>query len=410
MTKLQLMENPRARPGEEHLVAGTPPGAVYHDEGIFRREMSELFARSWLNVGHLSEVPKPGDFFTRAVGDESVLFIRGMDRVVRGFANVCRHRGTRLVTEERGEKLGSIVCPYHAWSYSTEGKLVGAPHTDELLDFDKGHFGLYPVSTETWGGFLWANLNERAPSLRRELGAFLARFDRFGLEGLRLGGRKVYDVNANWKIIAENYSECYHCAPIHPGLNRVTHYLTGENDAWMARGKARSLVSGGYMTFSGDYNSMTVTGYTNRPPLKGMTSEDRKRIYYYVVFPNLFFSLHPDYLMIHRDWPQSPTRTRIECEWYFDPDAMGREDFDPSDAVDMWDEINRQDWEICERTQLGVRSRSWKGGRFSSQEPLVHDLDKYYMERLFRRRLPTGPRSGTRKERATPRTRRGRKT
>ncbi len=410
MARLQALENPRAKAGDEHLSAETPPGMVYYDEGIFQKEMEGLFFRNWLNVGHLSQIPSPGDFFTREIGSESLLFIRGRDRQVRGFYNVCRHRGTRLVTEDHGEKLGSIVCPYHAWAYSTEGKLVGAPHTEELEDFDKEDYGLHPIRTDTWGGFLWANMDLKARSLREELGDFFEKVERWPVEDLRLGARKVYEVNANWKILAENYSECYHCAPIHPGLNRVTHYLSGENDAWMARGRARSNVSGGFMIFAGDYTSMTLSGYTKRPPLKGMTREDRKRIYYYVVFPNLFYAVHPDYVMIHRDWPQSPGHSRIECEWYFDPDVMAREDFDPSDAVDMWDEINLQDWAICARTQLGVRSRSWTGGRFSAQEPLVHDLDKYYLERLDGRTPRPAKGQKSPKARPSPRTRRGRGT
>ncbi len=382
MARIQLSENPRARPGDEHLSARTLPGAVYYDEGVFQQELEKLFFRHWLNVGHVTQIPNPGDFFTRDIGTESVLFIRGNDGAVRGFYNVCRHRGTRIVTDARGEKLRSIVCPYHAWTYSTEGKLVGAPHTDALEDFDKEDFGLYGVKTETWGGFIWANLDPKAPPLKEQIGELMRLTERWDITGLRLGARHTYEVDANWKILAENYSECYHCAPIHPGLNRVTPYLGGDNDAWMARGPKRGGVNGGYQTFAGDYQSMTVSGYTKRPPLKGMDADDRNRIYYWVVFPNMFFSLHPDYLMVHRDWPQSPTHSRIECEWYFDPGAMAQPGFDPSDAVDMWDEINRQDWAVCERTQMGVRSRAWAGGRFSDQEPLVYDLDKAYEERM----------------------------
>ncbi len=405
MARLQSSDNPRARPGDEHLSAKTPPGSIYYDEGIFQQEMEKLFSRHWLNVGHVTQIPTSGDFFTRNIGTESVLFIRGNDGDIRGFYNVCRHRGTRIVTEDHGEKLRSIVCPYHAWTYSTEGDLVGAPHTDGLEDFDKEDFGLCPVKTDVWGGFIWANLDPKARPLKQELGNLMKLTERWDIAGLRLGAKHVYEVDANWKILAENYSECYHCAPIHPALNRVTPYLTGDSDAWMARGKDRSNINGGFQTFAGDYTSMTVSGYTKRPALKGMTQDDRKRIYYWVVFPNMFFSVHPDYLMIHRDWPKSPTHSQIECEWYFEPDTMARDDFDPSDAVDMWDEINRQDWAVCARTQLGVRSKAWAGGRFSTQEPLVYDLDKAYMQRM------TGKshlyiRPGSKKEAPTSRRRR----
>ncbi len=396
MARAQPIGNPRARPGDEHLSARTLPGSVYHDEGIFREEMEKLFSRHWLNVGHESQLPNAGDFFTREIGTESILFVRGDDGRVRGFYNVCRHRGTRIVTEDHGEKMRSIVCPYHAWTYASDGRLVGAPHTDALEAFDKDELGLYPVRTEAWAGFLWTNLDAKPRPLKQNLAPLMKLAERWDVGGLRLGAKHVYEVEANWKILAENYSECYHCAPIHPGLNRVTPYLTGDNDAWMARGRTHGLVNGGFQTFAGDYTSMTVSGYTKRPPLKGMTAEDRRRIYYWVVFPNLFFSMHPDYLMVHRDWPQSPTHSRVECEWYFDPETMARTDFDPSDAVDMWDEINRQDWAVCERTQLGVRSQAWAGGRFSDQEPLVYDLDKRYAELMgFARPKLIAPRRRT---------------
>jgi len=371
-----------SRDNGEHLAAKTPPGSLYWDEGILRQEYERFFFRSWLNVGREEQIPDAGDFLTLQIGDESILVIRGTDGSARSFYNICRHRGTRLVWEETGKKLRSIVCPYHAWSYTANGALAGAPHTEELKDFRREDYGLHPIRLETWGGFLWINLDEKAPPLNEELGAFFSRFDRFPLSELRLGSRKSYDVQANWKLLVENYSECYHCAPIHPDLNRVTPYFSGEVGDYFTNGAERAPFSGGSMNFAGDYASMTWSGYTNRPPLKGMTEKDRNSIYYYAIFPNLFFSLHPDFLMIHRAYPVTPTRSKIECEFYFDPETMAQPGFDPSDTTELWDLINRQDWNVCERAQQGMRSRAWKGGRYSSQEVQVHDFDKYVMERL----------------------------
>lgn len=366
----------------EHLRAATPPGSLYWSEDIFREELDRFFSRSWLNVGRAEQVPEPGDFLTLEVGEEGVIVIRGTDGRLRAFFNVCRHRGTRLVSQASGRKMRSIVCPYHAWAYSAEGALVGAPHTENLEDFRMDDFGLHPVALETWGGFVWINLGPEPPSLREDIGGFLSRFDRFPLDGLRTASRKDYEIRANWKILVENYSECYHCAPIHPELNRVTPYLSGEVRDYFIDGENRQKFSGGTMEFTADYQSMTWTGYTKRPPLRGMSGKDLRSIYYYAVFPNLFFSLHPDFLMIHRCYPLAPDRTRIECEFLFDPGTMARPDFDPSDAVEMWDLINRQDWNVCELTQKGMRSQAWKRGRYSDQEPQVHDFDAYVMERL----------------------------
>ena len=365
-----------------HLSSKTPPGTFYTDDRIFQRELEEFYGISWLNVGRESQVSQPGDFFTREIGGESVLVVRGTDGTPRAFYNVCRHRGTRLVEDAEGAKLRSIVCPYHGWTYSSEGRLVGAPHTDSLVDFDKGASGLYGIRLETWGGFVWVNLDPEATSLRDHLSPFFAKFDRFPLGKLRLASRKTYEVDANWKILVENYQECYHCAPVHPDLNRITPYFSGEVHDYFIDGASRAPFSGGWMEFAKDYASMTWSGYTSRPPLEGMTEEDRRRVYYYAVFPNLFFSLHPDFLMIHRTWPVTPTHSRVECEFFFDPATMERAGFDASDAVELWDLINRQDWAVCTRSQKGMGSHIWKGGRYSEQEPQVFDFDQYVMERL----------------------------
>jgi len=370
------------REAGEHLASKTPPGSFYTDESLFRKELEELYYRSWMNLGREDQIAQPGDFFTREIGGESVLVVRGTDGIARAFYNVCRHRGTRLVEEAAGTKLRSIVCPYHSWTYTPEGRLAGAPHTESLVGFDKEESGLFEVRLELWGGFVWANLDLQAAPLRDELGSFFAKFDRFPLDKLRLASHKAYEVDANWKILVENYQECYHCAPVHPDLNRITPYFSGEVHDYFIDGSSRAPFSGGWMEFAKDYSSMTWSGYTNRPLLEGMTDDDRRRVYYYVVFPNLFFSLHPDFLMLHRTWPVTPTHSRVECDFFFDPKTMARPDFDASDAVDLWDLINRQDWAVCQRSQKGMGSRVWKGGRYSDQEPQVYDFDRYVMERL----------------------------
>jgi len=366
----------------EHLASKTPPGTFYTDERIFRQELEEFYYRSWMNIGREEQLANPGDFITREVGGENVIVIRGTDGKSRAFYNVCRHRGTKLVEDAEGTKLRSIVCPYHSWTYSSEGRLVGAPHTESLEGFAKEENGLHKIQLETWGGFVWVNLEPQAPPLREEFGRFFEKFQRFPIGTLRQAAHKVYEVNANWKILVENYQECYHCAPVHPELNRITPYFSGEVHDYFIDGISRAPFSGGWMEFAKDYSSMTWSGYTKRPPLEGMTEEDRRRVYYYVLFPNLFLSLHPDFLMVHRTWPVTPTHSRVECEFYFDPKTMALPDFDPSDTVELWDLINQQDWAVCQRSQKGMGSRIWKGGRYSDQEPQVYDFDRYVMERL----------------------------
>jgi glycine betaine catabolism A len=370
----------------------TPNGQIYWDPSVLESELDQFFFRNWLCVGRAEDFAETGDFVTRTVGGESILLTRDAGGAIRGYYNLCRHRGTRVVLEESGKGARSFICPYHAWSYDVNGRLIGAPHMRGQADFDRKDYGLHPIRVDTWGGFVWVNLEPAGPSLKESLGPFFGRFDRFPLSELRLGGRQVYEVEANWKIIVENFSECYHCAPVHPSLNRLTPYLSGDNDASFRPGDgSRSMFSGGFMEFAQDFQSMTRSGYTKRPLIPGMTADDRKRVYYYVLFPNTFFSLHPDYLMIHHGWPTSPSRTRVENEFYFTPEAVAAPDFDPSDAIGLWDEINRQDWTVCELVQQGMRSRAWNGGHYSDQEELVADFDEFVLQEYGRLGLPRRP-------------------
>lgn len=370
------------------VAARTPDGSVYWDPLHLRVELERLFYRHWVCVAREEEIAEPGDFLTRRVGPESLLFVRGPDGGIRGFYNLCQHRGTRVVTEPAGHGRHSFVCPYHSWAYDLNGRLLAARHMESDPEFDRADHGLPPVRVDTWGGFIWTCLDASGPSLQENLGSFFARFARFPFADFRCGARKEYEVEANWKVLVENFSECYHCAPVHPNLNRLTPYLSGENDASFHPKDGRSLFAGGYMTFARDFQSMTRSGYTHRPLLPGLTEEDRGRVYYYVVFPNLFFSLHPDYLMVHRVWPTSPSHSRVENEFYFPRGVVEMPEFDASDATDLWDEINRQDWAVCELAQDGASSRAWHGGRYSDREAMVHDFDAFVVEELERAASP----------------------
>lgn len=380
------IESPRARASSEDgevrrslAQASNLPRHYYHDLRIYEKEMDRFFTRMWLFAGREEDIPKPGDYIVRNIGAESVVIVRSQDHKVRAFHNFCRHRGTRLLSDARGSTGGAIQCEYHAWTYGLDGSLLGAPHMDLTEGFDRADYPLLPVRLERWQGFLAINLSLDAPTLREALGTFLDKWKGFRLDELRRSGHLVYDLPINWKILEENYSECYHCAPIHPELNRITRYDGGKNYDYLTHGK---LYSGGYMEFNGDYTSMTLSGYSKRPPIRGFPKDELRRLYYFLVFPNMFFSLDPDYLMVHLIWPDGPERSIVECDFYFDPPAMGDPSFDPSDAVQMWDTINRQDWHVCEKTHRGTASRFNVPGRFSNQENLVHDFDKFIVEGL----------------------------
>jgi Rieske 2Fe-2S family protein len=356
------------------------PARVFHDPDVFAFEQARWFATTWLCVGREEDIAVPGTYLLARVAGEGVIVVRGRDGTARAFNNVCRHRGSTLLDEPAdgagSGKLVRIQCPYHAWIYDLDGSLKRAPHTDEIEDFAAADNGLFPVRLETWAGFLFVNLDADAEPLADYLADLPAAVERYPIAGLRRARRIEYDVAANWKVIGENYSECYHCPGVHPQLNRLSPYDRGRNL------ESTGPWAGGWMELIDAADTMSVDGASHgRPPLAGIGDENTRRVYYIVLWPNLLLSLHPDYVMSHQVWPVDAERSRVVCEWLFDPATMARADFDPSDAVEFWDLTNRQDWAVCERQQEGTRSRAYVPGRYSLMEDMVHAFDLMVADR-----------------------------
>jgi Rieske 2Fe-2S family protein len=345
------------------------PPRAFHDPAVLAFEQAAWFSRDWVSVGREEDAASPGEYFVATVAAESVVVVRGNDGQLRAFYNVCRHRGSRILTEDSG-RLVRFQCPYHAWTYDLAGRLQRAGHTDALIDFEPEHNGLVPVRLTTWLGFVFVTLSADAEPLDDALAGLAGQISQFPIAGLRRGRRIDYEVRANWKVIAENYSECYHCPGVHPQLNKLTPYDRGQNL------ESDGPWAGGWMELVEDADTMSTDGHRHgRPSLPGLSRDDARRIYYFVVWPNLLLSLHPDYVMTHQVWPVEPGRSRVVCEWLFDPEVMAQPDFDASDAVDFWDMTNRQDWRVCELQQVGTGSSAYTPGRYSLMEDMVHAFD-----------------------------------
>jgi glycine betaine catabolism A len=365
----------------EYRAASLLPARAYNDPAILAWERAHIIGRDWVLVAREADVPEPTSFTRVDVDGENVIVVRGRDGVIRAFYNVCRHRGT-AVEERACGKAVRFQCPYHAWIYDLDGRLIRAKHTDDLDDFSFDDFGLAPVHVATWQGFIWLNLSAGAAApapLEDQLGDLQDHFARFDFRTLRSAHRIDYEVAANWKLIAENYSECYHCPGVHPQLNKLTPYDLGgdfESDgAW--QGGWMELVDGAEtMALDGGHGSRH-----GRPAMCGITAEDEARVYYYVVWPLTFLSIHPDYLLVHRLEPIDPGHTRVICEWLFEAETVALPGFDPSEPVAFWDQTNREDWHVCELQQAGSRSRSWVAGRYANNEASVHAFDLMVADR-----------------------------
>jgi Rieske 2Fe-2S family protein len=347
------------------------PRAAYVDDAIWQRERERLFAHQWFAVARLEDVPGAGDRLVVDVAGESVLVVRDGEEL-RAFYNLCRHRGSTLVDPDpdgapcAGHFAGGIRCPYHAWTYGLDGGLRRTPFVDGV---DLEAFGLHPVGVETWGGWIFVHLTPSdAPPLAEQLGPIPERLRRYPLADLRRGAVEVYDVAANWKVIAENFNECYHCGPIHPELCDLVPAFRGGRDLDWEDGVPHRE---GAWTF-------TESGTSDRAPFPDLTEEERVRHKGELVYPNLLLSLSADHAAALVLTPLDPGRTRVTGEFLFAPEEMARDDFDPSDAVTFWDRINRQDWTACERVQRGMGSRVYTHGWFAPMEDESADIRRWY--------------------------------
>src|SRR5579864_1753281 len=355
--------------------AHTLPREYYTSPDVFEREAERVFSRSWLCVGREEDLAATGSYFlAQPTANENIIVVRGSDTKIRAFYNVCRHRGTRICTEPQGKFPGSITCPYHAWTYGLDGKLNAARNMQEVAEFDKSEWPLKEVALARWEGFLFINMAMRPQPFEEVFAPLLTRFSRWQIGATRAASTITYDLRCNWKLVFQNYSECYHCPLVHPALDKLTPAQSGRNDL----GEGPFL--GGFMEFRDPGTSMTMSGHSSLPPLGEVSGEELNHVYYYAIFPSLLLSLHPDYVMAHFPRPIGVNQTEIVCKWLFDPKTIAAPGFDPSDAVQFWDMTNRQDWHVCELSQLGIESRSYTPGPYANQEGLLYQFDQHYLK------------------------------
>ena len=358
------------------LGAKTLAGAYYTSADVWRQEWERIFSRNWLYVGRAAQIDAAGSYFLTEVGEESLIVLRNGQGEARGFYNVCRHRGTRLCAESAGQLAHTIQCPYHAWTYDLSGSLIGAPNMHELPNFRKEDYPLAAAAAAEWEGCLFVNLDAGGPPLSQALAPIWHKFHAWRLAELVVAQETTYEVGANWKLIFQNYSECYHCPTLHPALNRLTPYRNAGNDL------EEGPILGGPMLLSDGVGSMTLSGQRCAPPLGDVGGADLGRVYYYTLFPSMFLSLHPDYVLIHRLQPLAVDHTRVICQWLFHPTALAQPGFDPSEAVAFWDMTNRQDWRVCELSQQGVSSRAYTPGPYAELESMIAAFDRAYLHAL----------------------------
>lgn len=364
----------------------TLAGEFYTSDAVFAAEQAQIFENSWICAARASDLTQPGQFKKVQIGRESVLVVRARDGLLRAFLNVCRHRGAQLCTETEGQVRRTLRCPYHAWTYALDGRLVAAPNLAALTDtggaaIDRYAYGLVPVALTEWLGYAWVCLSDGPPSFEDTVvGEVTSRLgdaaaiDRYGVDGLRVGHRTVYDVAANWKLIVENFMECYHCSSIHPELVDVLPEF--------ARGMAAQSYVGHGAEFGSDVTGFTVDGSAGFGTLPGLSDEQDRRYFAITVRPSVFVNLVPDHIIFHRMYPLAADRTVVECDWLYAPDVVTA-GHDVTRSVELFHRVNQQDFEACERTQPAMSSRAYRhGGVLVPAEHHLAEFHQWVVSRL----------------------------
>jgi len=361
------------------------PSEWYTSAKVFCLEQEHIYSKEWMCAGREECLPSVGDHKVLEVAGESVIIVRNESETLRAFYNVCRHRGAQLCSTEpnlHGIKLKGgvingklIACPYHAWSYNLDGNLINTPHLNTTEGFTHENHALYPVGCEVWGGFFFLNLTpKQAPDFDASISMFAERYRRYPLEKLITGKVITYTVDANWKVLCENYNECYHCGPVHPELCELV-------PAFRDKGGADLDWEHGVVHRPGA-DTFSFSGKSKLTVFEGLNEEELDRHKGDLIYPNLFLSFAKDHVASFTLRPVSVNKTEVVCEFLFHPGEINQPEAHFADVVEFWDLVNKQDWAICSSVQRGISSRVHEHGCFSPMEDYNLDIRRYVEDRI----------------------------
>ena len=375
------------------LIANQQPGysldqRFYTDADIYALELERIIYRNWILAGHESQLPNPGDFKVLNVAGESAIIVRGTDGQLKGFANVCRHRGS-LVCLKSGGHADKFVCPYHGWTYDIDGKLIAARNMPE--DFDMAAHSLNPVSVDVLHGLILVCFTDRPLSLegaKRDLAEPMAMFD---FENLKVAAQKSYEIPANWKLSIENYQECYHCATAHPEYARMHTLMLDSAKRERVQGKMlERMESCGVKDLFCDYIDTAARpgemgyGYSRTAlfdkyktgskdggpiaPLLGEFSDYDGGASDFSLGAFSFLLAYSDHVVAYVFTPIDQNNSNCEIYWLVRGDAEEGKDYDVNSLTWLWDITTQSDKEIIVNNSKGVHSKYYRPGPFSGME------------------------------------------
>ena len=376
------------------------PAEFYFDSSIYQTDLESIFCRRWIYAGHISQLSEPGEYFLVEFGNESIIVVRGKDNEIRAFANVCRHRGSRVCLEHSG-RVRAFVCPYHAWTYELDGSLRS--RREMPTDFEQDRYGLKSVGVGVFQGLIFINLDPDAPDLTQSLSSMDSSLEIYKLDETKIACQKTFEVNANWKLAIENFMECYHCAPAHPEYS-CSHTLKSPRDyAAMRPAMIEQAAQLGYQTESIDnsvaverdsiqyfYNRSAmyehyVTGSESGKPVASLLGDIKE----YgggaadIQFgPVTYAILYPDHAVIYRFLPSTLQKTNMDIIWLVNRNAKEGVDYNLDELTWLWTVTTEADKKIILNNQKGVNSRYYDPGPLSNSESFVTTFIEWYLEQI----------------------------
>lgn len=389
----------------EHRSGWSLPQRFYNDPAIFQRDFERIFMKEWVFAGHESRLRKNGDFFLFTIGGESIIIIRGKDGKVHAHFNVCRHRGSRICLEPSGSKQ-TLVCPYHAWTYAADGRLLSAPAMSE--DFNQAEFGLHRCNVRVVEGLIFVNLSRGTPPDREAIFQDWERYLRpYRLGSTKIAATMVWRVDANWKLVVENFDECYHCGPAHPEYCSVmahaipaTHRLKRDvepyqafYDRWAAEDKLRGNIVGPAVHEKDMFavcarepirEGSQTQSQDGRPvaPLLGELKEYDNTWTYGQIYPANYILGLPDHALIPRFTPISSQVTEVEMIWLVRDGAVEGRDYQVDKITWLWRVTTEQDKKIVDDNQAGVNSVTYQPGPYSDTERGLVRFTDWYIKQI----------------------------
>ncbi len=356
------------------------PRDVYFSQDWYDREVETIFLKKWLVATREEEIPNPGDYVRLDILEEPLIILRDADGQIRALSASCRHRGSELLVGSGNCK--KITCPYHAWTYALDGRLLATPSMQDADNFDKTLHNLPSVRAETWAGFVFINFDPDAMSLLESLGGLVERLASYRMEDMTVTKKWENHFNANWKIWVENSREGYHVRTVHresldrfyPGAKRTEFKAGGEPMVYA-------------INSSDNENGLYVPRNHTLPFVEGLSPEDNESTHFIIQYPHLLLNVPPDRITFHQYFPEGPEWTRITSWCCFPQSTIDRPDFETEVEEKYYPSMDlflEEDKGVCEIVHRGLRGRMTGLSRYSpAEERTVHEFSNYVLDHVL---------------------------